>query len=162
MKLWIARDKSGWLYLHDKKPILDGEHWLSNSSWTSIIDFAYFPEITFENSPQEIELKLSIPTSKQLTRDYFAKHNWEIIIPEPDENGFVLWEARWVRSMEEGSPYYSDLSVTNMMHEDRFCVSGKTSEASVEWLMAYTEEDLENILKALAIYDYYKKENEDI
>ena len=57
MKLCIARDKSGLLYLHDKKPILDGEHWLSNSSWSNI-DFEYFPEITLENSPQEVEIKL--------------------------------------------------------------------------------------------------------
>lgn len=57
MKFWIARDKSGLLYLHNKKPILDGAHWISNSSWASI-DFEYFPEVTFENSPQEAELKL--------------------------------------------------------------------------------------------------------
>lgn len=57
MKLWIARDKSGLLYLHDKKPILDSEHWLSNSSWSNI-DFEYFPEVTFENSPQEVEIEL--------------------------------------------------------------------------------------------------------
>lgn len=57
MKLWIAREKRGGLCLHDKKPTFDGEHWLSNSSW-SFIDFEYFPEVTFENSPQEVELKL--------------------------------------------------------------------------------------------------------
>lgn len=166
MKFWIARDYDGELWVYPRKPILDVDIYKIDFSLEDSSSFELstnlFPEITFENSPQEIELKLSNFTSKQLTRDYFAKHNWEIIIPEPDENGFVLWEAKWVRSMEEGSPYYSNLSVTNMMHEDRFCVSGKTGEASVEWLMAYTEEDLENILKALAIYDYYKKENENI
>ena len=57
MKLWIARDKSGFLYLLDKKPTLDGEYWVSNGSWSSI-DIEYFPEVTFENSPQELELKL--------------------------------------------------------------------------------------------------------
>ena len=57
MKLWIARYKSGFLYLHDKKPTLDGEYWVSNGSWSSI-DIEYFPEVTFENSPQELELKL--------------------------------------------------------------------------------------------------------
>ena len=122
----------------------------------------YDLEQAFEDGWDEAKKQSENNSSLQLTRDYFAKHNWEIIIPEPDENGFVLWEARWVRSMDEGSPYYSNLSVTNIMYEDRFCVSGKTGEASVEWLMAYTEEDLENILKALAIYDYYKKENENI
>ena len=57
MKLWIARDKSGFLYLHDKKSTLDGEYWVSNGSCLSI-DLEYFPEVTFENSPQELELKL--------------------------------------------------------------------------------------------------------
>lgn len=57
MKLWIARDKSGFLHLHEEKPTLDGEYWLSNGSWT-FIDLEYFPEVTFENSPQEVELKL--------------------------------------------------------------------------------------------------------
>lgn len=57
MKIWIARDKSGFLYLHDKKPTLDGEYWVSKGSWSSI-DIEYFPEVTFENSPQELELKL--------------------------------------------------------------------------------------------------------
>lgn len=95
----------------------------------------------------------------QLTRTYFANNNWEIVTHKPDENGFVLWEAKWVRSMEEGSPYYSDLTVTNMMYEDRFCVSGKTGEGCVEYLMAYTEEDLENILKVIGIYSFYEQES---
>ena len=59
MKLWIARDKSGDISLYCEKPKLDefGDFWgyahfdmrLSNNS---------FPEVTFENSPQEVELKL--------------------------------------------------------------------------------------------------------
>lgn len=92
-----------------------------------------------------------------LTRDYFAAHNWEIIEHEPDKEGFILWEARWLRSIKKGSPYYSELTVTNIMWEDRFCVSGDTGSGHV-CLMAYTEEDLFNILKAVGIFDYYKKE----
>lgn len=34
MELWIARDKSGFLYLHKEKPTLEGEHWLSDEFWT--------------------------------------------------------------------------------------------------------------------------------
>lgn len=59
MKLWIARDKNGDISLYYEKPSLDkfGDFWgdapfgmrLSNDS---------FPEVTFENSPKEIELKL--------------------------------------------------------------------------------------------------------
>jgi hypothetical protein len=58
MKFWIARDKSGFLYLYDEKPIFDGEDWLSNGFYT-ILDLEYFPEVTFESSPQEVELKLT-------------------------------------------------------------------------------------------------------
>lgn len=59
MKLWIARDRDGDISLYYEKPRLDkfGKFWgdapfgmrLSNNS---------FPEITIENSPQEVELKL--------------------------------------------------------------------------------------------------------
>lgn len=59
MKLWIARDKSGFLYLHEEKPTLDEEeYWLGNGFW-AVLDLEYFPEVTFENSPQGVELKLT-------------------------------------------------------------------------------------------------------
>lgn len=59
MKLWIARDKSGLLYLHDKKPILDGEHWLSNSSWSNIDFEGETPEESIKKSFDWcVELKL--------------------------------------------------------------------------------------------------------
>ena len=156
MRIWIARDKIGYITLHEKKPKEKNGGW---NDVVAVLGDNYFPEVTFENSPMEVELSLYHPTTKPLTRNYFADHNWEIVIHEPDENGFILWEAKWKRRMEEGSPYYSDLTVTNMMYKDRFCISGKTGEGSVQYLMAYTEEDLENILKVLDIYDYYKKES---
>lgn len=58
MKLWIAREKSGLLCLHNEKPTFDGEYWLGNSSW-AYIDLEYFPEVTFENSPKKVKLILS-------------------------------------------------------------------------------------------------------
>lgn len=67
MKLWIARDndKDGSLCLYDKKPKLSEEVeglWVC-SQYDMLVDVIvlppkYFPEITFENSPQKIELKL--------------------------------------------------------------------------------------------------------
>ena len=58
MKMWIARDFGGGLYLFPEKPIKlvkyncwDGEDWYK-------IDQDLFPEVTFENSPVEVELKL--------------------------------------------------------------------------------------------------------
>lgn len=61
MKLWIARDKDGYLGLYEKYP-----------TWVQINEFKKdwaghfkcslpentFPEITFENSPQQVKLEL--------------------------------------------------------------------------------------------------------
>lgn len=67
MKLWIARDENNELWIFDKKPNLvpkdenydygffdlgkDGE-------WNNMLNASLFPEVTFENSPKEVELKL--------------------------------------------------------------------------------------------------------
>ena len=58
--MWIARDKSNSLNLYSSKPIKNKRCFVKASSedyvaniWSDLL-----PEITFENSPQEIELKL--------------------------------------------------------------------------------------------------------
>lgn len=67
MKLWIARRKSGGLYMFFEKPHLteDGKQWFvlknipNNGVFADIgikIDEDKFPDVTFENSPQEVEL----------------------------------------------------------------------------------------------------------
>lgn len=56
MRLWVARDLDGTLGLFDgdkPKPIL-GE-WMPDNDYYSI-DNRLFPEVTYENSPQEIEI----------------------------------------------------------------------------------------------------------
>ena len=66
MKLWIARRKNGNLYLFFSKPSLS-----ENNKWFTIttvnhcyvdsgikIDASEYKEVNFENSPQEVELKL--------------------------------------------------------------------------------------------------------
>lgn len=66
MKLWIARDKEGDLYGYDDKPYLDeGEingsfYSFWNTKNGQIVDFweGLFPEIKFENSPQQVEINL--------------------------------------------------------------------------------------------------------
>ena len=58
MKMWIARDlRFKWLYLYKEKPILDDDIWFSEDNMYNI-DNSLFPEVTFENSPMEVELKL--------------------------------------------------------------------------------------------------------
>lgn len=57
MKIWIARHENGALTLHYCEPQLWG-----GSGWDGGIPMwlnpEMFPEVTFENSPQEVELKL--------------------------------------------------------------------------------------------------------
>ena len=61
MKLWIARDNSGAIYVHRYKPEpikygKQGVVWESMDYWQ--LYHRDFPEVTFENSPMEVELKL--------------------------------------------------------------------------------------------------------
>ena len=60
MKLWIARDIDGGLYLYMNKPIRGGYRFTCGYVFDDYIqlDIDEFPEVTFENSPQEVELKL--------------------------------------------------------------------------------------------------------
>ena len=66
MKMWIAREKSGTLILWYSKPVKRGDGWYNNEGYF-ILDSVHsptfgeatpFPEVTFENSPMEVELKL--------------------------------------------------------------------------------------------------------
>jgi hypothetical protein len=64
MKVWIAREQNGKISIHDMEPEMDTfelygkivNFW--DSPFRTELDFDLFPEITFENSPQEVELKL--------------------------------------------------------------------------------------------------------
>ena len=62
MKMWISRDGNGDLHLHNAKPELleDCEYWTSffNNGEDYKIDHKLFPSVTFENSPQQVEIKL--------------------------------------------------------------------------------------------------------
>lgn len=63
MKLWIARDEDNTLKLHFTGPYRYCDHYNSCGTIDETIDGIIindklFPEVTFENSPQEVELKL--------------------------------------------------------------------------------------------------------
>ena len=60
MKLWIARDKNNGLYLYTRLPSLDYYGTLFNADHDEylMLDEDSFPEVTFENSPQMVEVKL--------------------------------------------------------------------------------------------------------
>lgn len=65
MKFWIARDKDDSLWMYDDEPVLRSE-----KSWgvrpkpkgkikpAKQLQDQYFPEVTFENSPHQVEIKL--------------------------------------------------------------------------------------------------------
>lgn len=54
--LWIARDKDGFLEVYAEKP----ERLSVNFTGRTLFypDMTDFPEVTWENSPQQVELKL--------------------------------------------------------------------------------------------------------
>lgn len=62
MKLWIARDYNGELWAYDHKPIKKDGIFQSDFELDKCIASELpawvLPEVTFENSPQEVELKL--------------------------------------------------------------------------------------------------------
>ena len=64
MKMWICRNYNGSLALFEDEPEYDDEWDWWNPSRTSsqnvpvYLNMMLFPEVTFENSPMEVELKL--------------------------------------------------------------------------------------------------------
>lgn len=60
MKLYLARDKRGYLYIHvGDKPFKYGEHWLSLNEDNNrmLINSDTFPEVKWEDEePTEVEL----------------------------------------------------------------------------------------------------------
>lgn len=57
MKLWIARDKYGGLNIYAEKPTKGREYFHSFGDAIAL-DYDMFPEVTFKNSPMEVEIKL--------------------------------------------------------------------------------------------------------
>lgn len=63
MKLWIAREEYGSLHLFKNyKPYCVNGKWFNTENmggwYIGEIERHLFPEVTFENSPQQVEIKL--------------------------------------------------------------------------------------------------------
>lgn len=54
MRLWIARDLFGGLFLYDMKPTRADMTFITNGSFM-YLDKEKYPEVTWENSPIEVE-----------------------------------------------------------------------------------------------------------
>lgn len=58
-KFWIARDRNGNLFMYGDKPIQKGNFFhpdLDNIELYHELNPSLFPEVTFENSPQQFQL----------------------------------------------------------------------------------------------------------
>lgn len=61
MKLWVVRNSEDILKLYQKKPSIGkiaGRPVYTNGGFIGLIFNNLFPEVTFENSPQEVEIKI--------------------------------------------------------------------------------------------------------
>lgn len=61
MKLWVARNNENILELHQKEPSISkvtGKPVWVNGDFVGFVFDDLFSEVTFESSPQEVELKL--------------------------------------------------------------------------------------------------------
>lgn len=72
IEFWIAREKNGVLYLYKDKPIYVQEqgYWRENQDINEDyfgeveLPKRMFPKVTFENSPQQVEIKIIKKKSK--------------------------------------------------------------------------------------------------
>lgn len=63
-----ARDKTGWLWLADSKPIKNGDSGFSIKGRVLAINEDCYPEITYENSPRKVKVifqEVSCDTSEE-------------------------------------------------------------------------------------------------
>ena len=88
MKMWIARDSDGSLFLFQEKPQKKSDDritwWWSNGECMQI-NKIYYPEVTFENSPQEVRLNLKGEDSTALKHYYDSSLGLWCIDKDPNE-----------------------------------------------------------------------------
>ena len=60
MNMWISRASDGYSHLNSTKPEKLEHLWTSffTDGEDYHLDYKLFPEVTFENSPQQVEIKL--------------------------------------------------------------------------------------------------------
>ena len=71
-KLWVARERSGGLFLYKTKPILDCDFgiWFSDLDCMGTISKNLFPDLTWEDEPIEVELRQSITDIDAKAEEY--------------------------------------------------------------------------------------------
>jgi hypothetical protein len=86
MKIWIARDRYGHLSAYDTMPNRKGKtRWIRSGVGESFgLPSHYFPEVTFLNSPMELEInpvipKVKVPRNFMKVGDQVRLTNGEIV-----------------------------------------------------------------------------------
>ena len=71
-KLWVARERSGGLFLYKTKPILDCDFgiWFSDLDCMGTISKNLFPDLTWEDEPIEVELRPVITDLDTKAKEY--------------------------------------------------------------------------------------------
>ena len=63
-KLWASHNKGTYsIWLHAKKPTLNATndgYWASLNDMRGCVEESFIPELTFENSPKEIEITIKV------------------------------------------------------------------------------------------------------
>lgn len=74
-KLWVAREKRGGLFLYKTKPILDCDFgiWFSDLDCMGTISRAFFPDLTWEDDPIEVEFRQAITDLDAKAEEYADK-----------------------------------------------------------------------------------------
>lgn len=74
-KLWVARDKSGELFAYDSKPKRECYlgFWYSDLDCAGSISGNFFPELTWEDEPLEVELRPVITDLDTKAQEYADK-----------------------------------------------------------------------------------------
>ena len=71
-KLWVARERSGGLFLYKTKPILDCDFgiWFSDLDCMGTISKNLFHDLTWEDEPIEVELRPTITDIEAKANEY--------------------------------------------------------------------------------------------
>ena len=69
-KLWVARDKNGFLFVYEDKPerCKNQREWLGR--FLCSMKNSYFPEIKWEDEPLEVELRPTTTYLDEMARKY--------------------------------------------------------------------------------------------
>ena len=92
-KLWVAREKSGGLFLYKTKPILDYDFgiWFSDLDCMGTISKNLFPELKWEDEPIEVELRPAITDIEAKAEEYANNVTDNEEIKELIINAFKAW-----------------------------------------------------------------------